>query len=230
MIPKLKKAFLRFLCLCTVCLVCGCETVQNFLDEMEGSDERPTNVETNGMAATYFEGPRVRPGIMLAISVTALGTAGRDTKQYIVDPEGKISMELVGQIECAGLTLVELQRKIETAYKEYYRDPSCSATFIYKPGESVSPWGTVTVMGEVMRNGPVDVPSTQDLRVTRALLLAGGATSIADKRKVKVTRCDKDGKQTTTIVDLVEIGEKGRADKDMLLKAGDVIWVPMSWY
>ena len=29
---------------------------------------------------------------------------------------------------------------------------------------------------------------------------------------------------------LVEIGEEGRPDKDMLLKAGDVVWVPMSWY
>ena len=63
-----------------------------------------------------------------------------------------------------------------------------------------------------------------------ALFLAGGMTAIADKRRVQVTRCDKDGKQTKTKVDLVEIGEEGRPDKDMLLKAGDVVWVPMSWY
>ena len=76
----------------------------------------------------------------------------------------------------------------------------------------------------------MDVPSTMDLRVTRALQLAGGVTAIADKRGVKVTRCDKDGKQTVTYVDLIEMGEKGRPDKDMILKAGDVVWVPMSWY
>jgi protein involved in polysaccharide export with SLBB domain len=69
-----------------------------------------------------------------------------------------------------------------------------------------------------------------DLRVTRALQLAGGATGIADKRNIRVTRCDKDGKQTKTTVNLIEIGEEGRPDKDMLLKAGDVVWVPMSWY
>lgn len=230
MILKLKRIFWQLVCLSALCWACGCETVQNYLDQLEGGEGHSANAVTNSLAATYFDGPRVRPGIMLAISVTALGTSGRDVKQYVVDPEGKISMELVGQIDCNGLTLVDLQRKIETAYKEFYRDPSCSATFIYKPGESVSPWGTVTVLGEVMRPGPVDVPSTQDLRVTRALLLAGGATSIADKRRVQVARCDKDGKQTKTIVDLVEIGEKGRADKDMLLKAGDVIWIPMSWY
>ena len=60
--------------------------------------------------------------------------------------------------------------------------------------------------------------------------LAGGVNAIADKRHVQVTRCDKDGKQTKTKVDLIEIGEDGRPDKDLLLKAGDVVWVPMSWY
>jgi protein involved in polysaccharide export with SLBB domain len=126
---------------------------------------------------------------------------------------------------------VGLQQKITAAYKEFFLDPHVTATFIYQSGGGmISPWGTVTVLGEVNRPGPVDVPSTMDLRVTRALQLAGGATGIADKRNIRVTRCDKDGKQTKTTVNLIEIGEEGRPDKDMLLKAGDVVWVPMSWY
>jgi protein involved in polysaccharide export with SLBB domain len=181
--------------------------------------------------ATYFDGPKVRPGVALAISVTATGTQGQAAKQYFVDADGYIAMELVGQIKCDGLTLVGLQQKITAAYKEFFLDPHVTATFIYQAGGGmVSPWGTVTVLGEVNRPGPVDVPSTMDLRVTRALQLAGGATGIADKRNIRVTRCDKDGKQTKTIVNLIEIGEDGRPDKDMLLKAGDVVWVPMSWY
>jgi len=31
-------------------------------------------------------------------------------------------------------------------------------------------------------------------------------------------------------VDLKEIGKDGRPDKDMLLRAGDVVWVPETWY
>ena len=148
-----------------------------------------------------------------------------------MDAEGYITMELVGQIKVNGLTLVELQQRVAEAYKEYFLEPRVNATFIYQAGANmVSPWGTVTILGEVARQGPVDVPSTMDLRLTRALQLAGGVTAIADRRRVQVTRCDKDGKQTKTKVDLVEIGEEGRPDKDMLLKAGDVVWVPMSWY
>ena len=193
--------------------------------------EQPEQSVDSDVLATYFDGPKVRPGVALAISVTATGTQGQAAKQYFVDADGYIAMELVGQIKCDGLTLVGLQQKITAAYKEFFLDPHVTATFIYQAGGGmVSPWGTVTVLGEVNRPGPVDVPSTMDLRVTRALQLAGGATNIADKRNIRVTRCDKDGKQIKTQVNLIEIGEEGRPDKDMLLKAGDVVWVPMSWY
>lgn len=207
-------------------VVCGCVDLTSAL--LKG--ETRTDVDPN-VLATYFDGPKVRPGVALGISVTATGTQGTASKQYFVDADGCISMELVGQIKCEGLTLVGLQQKITAAYKEYYVDPHVTATFIYQPGQNmVSPWGTVTVLGEVGHPGPVDVPATMDLRVTRALQLAGGCTALADKHRVQVTRCDKDGKQTKTRVDVIEIGEEGRPDKDMLLKAGDVIWVPMSWY
>ena len=184
------------------------------LDYLDGQEKKGNNVDPD-VLATYFDGPKVRPGVALGISVTAIGAETSSHKQYFVDADGYISMELVGQIKCDGMTLVGLQKKIESAYKKYFLKPNVTVTFVYQAGQNmVSPWGTVTVLGEVARPGPVDVPSTM----------------VADKRRVQVTRCDKDGKQTKTKVDLVEIGEEGRPDKDMLLKAGDVVWVPMSWY
>lgn len=183
------------------------------------------------MAATYFGEPTIRPGIVLQIGVTAAGTPAFDVRQYQVDSEGKILMPLVGPVKCDGLTLVGLSDKITASYKTYYHDPQVTVVYAYVPGQGmVSPWGTVTVLGEVGRPGPVDVPSTMDLRVTRALQLAGGTTQLADTTSVRVTRCDKDGKLTKTIVDLVAIGKNGLSDKDILLKAGDVVWVPMSIY
>ncbi len=220
-----RLAALAALLLALVC-ASGCETILDALDFAEGRNQVDPAV-----AATYFDGPKVRPGVALSISVTAVGQPNREAKQYFVDAEGCITMELVGTLKCDGLTLIELQQKVVEAYKEYYLDPSVTAVFVYQAGQNmVSPWGTVKVLGEVGKPGPVDVPSTMDLTVLRALQLAGGVTSIADKRRVLVTRCDKNGKQTRTRVDLVEIGERGRPDLDMVLKAGDVVWVPMSWY
>ena len=199
-------------------------------DYIGGLGQKDGNVDPN-VLVTYFDGPKVRPGVALGISVTAVGAEQSSHKQYFVDADGYISMELVGQIKCDGMSLVGLQKKLESAFKKYYLNPSVKVTFVSQAGQNmVSPWGTVTVLGEVARQGPVDVPSTMDLRLTRALQLAGGVTPIADRRRVQVTRCDKDCNQTKTKGDLGEIGEEGRPDKDMLLKAGDVVWVPMSWY
>lgn len=198
-----------------------------FIVDLLRGDNGGGNVDPD-VLATYVDGPKVRSGVALAISVTAVGAETSSHKQYFVDADGYISMELIGQVKCDGLSLVGLQRKLESAYKKYYLKPSVTVNFV--PGQGVSPYGTVTVLGEVGRQGPVDVPPTMDLRLTKALQLAGGVNAIADKRRVQVTRCDKDGKQTKTKVDLIEIGEDGRPDKDMLLKAGDVVWVPMSWY
>lgn len=175
--------------------------------------------------------PRVRPGVALTISVTASGITNREAKQYFVDAEGCITMELVGTIKCDKLSLLELQERITNAYKEYYVDPSVSATFFYTPGGNmVSPWGTVMVVGEVARPGPVDMPATQELSVMKAIMLAGGVNSVADKRDVQVTRCLEDGTKQKKRVDLIAIGEDGDPKKDIILKAGDVVYVPMAWY
>ena len=221
---EMKVALNRVLCF----LACGVLSVGLggcfILDYLE-DDKKGANVDPD-VLATYVDGPKVRSGVALAISATAVGAETSTHKQYFVDADGYISMELIGQVKCDGMSLVGLQRKLESAYKKYYLRPSVTVSFV--PGQGVSPYGTVTVLGEVGRPGPVDVPPTMDLRLTKALLMAGGVNAIADKRRVKVTRCDKDGKQTKTRVDLIEIGEEGRPDKDMLLKAGDVVWVPMS--
>jgi len=93
-----------------------------------------------------------------------------------------------------------------------------------------SPWGSVLITGEVAHPGPVNMTATRELTVTRALMLAGGATSTADKTKVRVTRREKDGALKRFIVDIDKIGKDGRSDLDVALKPGDVVWIPESWY
>ena len=66
--------------------------------------------------------------------------------------------------------------------------------------------------------------------MTKVLQMAGGVKPFANRSAIQVSRCDKDGHITRTIVDLKEIGKDGRVDKDMALRAGDVVWVPETWY
>lgn len=177
--------------------------------------------------------PKIRSGLVLRISVTASGATAVQETLVEVNLNGEILMPLVGAVKCDGLTIVMLQDKIKDAYKAYYIEPQVTVGFAYTENQSSgmkSPWGSVLVMGCVARPGPVNMPSTRDLRVTRALMLSGNVTPLADARNVRVTRREKDGSLKRFKVDIDLIGKEGRSDLDILLKPGDVIWVPESWY
>ena len=205
--------------------LCGCETVQDLIG---GSSQKVDS----SVVATWWDGPRVRPGVNLIIQVGTVA-APPTVMNVEVDQNGDITLPLLLQepVACDGLTLDALKQKLTKAYSKYYRQPMITVTFgPFDARGGVSPWGTVTVLGEVNRPGPVNMPSTMDLTVTKVLQEAGGCKPFADKSSILVTRCDRDGTQTRTEVDIKEIGKDGRIDKDMPLRAGDVVWVPETWY
>lgn len=212
-------AILAFACLISG----GCETVSDMFRERKPVDA--------AVVATWWDGPRIRPGVRLLIQV-GTPAAPPAKMEVLVDQNGDITLPLLLQepVACDGLTLESLKQKLVKAYSTYYRQPMVTVTFAPYDGKGVSPWGTVTVLGEVGRPGPVNMPATMDLTVTKVLQEAGGCKQFADKTAIRVTRCDKDGNQTRTYVNLNEIGKDGRVDKDMSLRAGDVVWVPETWY
>ena len=213
------SALLAVLCI----LLCGCETFKDVFHEKENVD--------SDVVATWWDGPRIRAGVALVVQVGSVA-APPVTMSCLVDQNGDITLQhlLQAPVACDGLTLEALKQKLVKAYSVYYRQPQVTVTFAPYDGKGVSPWGTVTVLGEVGNPGPVNMPSTMDLTVTKVLQTAGGLKPFADRSGIIVTRCDKDGNQTRTRVDINEIGKDGRVDKDMTLRAGDVVWVPETWY
>lgn len=190
--------------------------------------EEPVNVDA---VAKFWNGPRIGPGMNLNITVGAVAV-NTTSMSVLVDQKGDVTIQylLEHPVHCDGMTLEEFKAALVKEYSEYIRQPVVTVTFGSYDGHGVSPWGTVTVMGEVGTQGPVNMPPTMDLTVTKVLQLAGGAKPYGDTTRIRVMRCDKDGNQTTYKVDLREIGEDGRFDKDMLLKAGDVVYIPERWF
>jgi protein involved in polysaccharide export with SLBB domain len=86
--------------------------------------------------------------------------------------------------------------------------------------------GTVYLEGQVLKQGAVEIPSDETLTVSKAILLDGGLGDFADRRKVKLIHKKADGTTETTIVDLVEILDKGHTEKDPVLQPDDMIIVP----
>ncbi len=194
-----------------------------------GHDE---NDPGDALAEYEHEGePVIKPGLTLRVAVTASGAPVVKEELKEVNLNGEILMPLIGAVKCEGLTTVALEDKLKTSFKDYYIEPQVTVGFVYVPDSGMkSPWGSVLVTGAVVREGPVNMPSTRELTVTRAVMFAGGASPLADKSKVRVTRRNADGTLKKFNVDLKKIGKDGRWDLDITLKPGDVVWVPESWY
>ena len=205
----------------------GCETVCDTI--VDALRERET--VDSSVVATWWDGPRIRPGVQLTIQVGTVA-APPTTMEVLVDQNGDITLPLLLQepVACDGLTLESLKPELGKVSAKHCRQPMVTVTFSPYDGKGVSPWGTVTVLGEVLNPGPVNMPATMDLTVTKVLQAAGGCKPFADKSNIRVTRCDKDGNQTRTYVSITEIGKDGRIVIVRPLRAGDVVWVPDAWY
>ena len=83
-------------------------------------------------------------------------------------------------------------------------------------------------MGQIRGQGAMDLPADEELTVSKAILRAGGLADFANRKKIRLIRKKgPDLKETETIiVNLSEILDKGRYDKDPVLVPGDVINVP----
>lgn len=221
------KLFSRVVFSVSMALLCACSGGCYSLSNLFRKDE-PVDVAA---MAKYWDGPRVGPGIALNV-VLSLSSLAPVSMRVLVDQNGDITLPHLLQkpVHCDGMSLEELKQTLVKEYSVYYRQPLVSVTFGEYDGHGVSPWGTVMVMGEVGNPGPVNMPSTMDLTVTRVIQLAGNLRPFADKTAIVVTRCDREGRRTRTKVDLRDIGEGGRADLDMVLRAGDVVYVPETWY
>lgn len=98
---------------------------------------------------------------------------------YQVSGQGDISMPLVGEVKAKGLTLRELQRAIETAYRDgqFLRNPQVSAEVVnYRP---------FYIRGEVKTSG--EYPYQSGLTVMNAIARAGDFSYRANRKKVYIT-------------------------------------------
>jgi polysaccharide export outer membrane protein len=86
----------------------------------------------------------------------------------------------------------------------------------------------VFVMGRVTRPGAVKAKLSEGITLLQAIADAGGLAEGAKKGSVMITRKDKAGREQKIKVDLSDI-LKGRK-KDLKLQAGDVVFVPESFW
>ncbi len=213
--------------------LCGCEWIVEEIEKLQGGSAEKEDAGWSDQAlesATYDDGiPRIRVGVGLIAQVSVIGEAPVEF-QMLTDQNGEVMPPylLTEPVKCDQMTLDEFRKELEVRYKKYIKQPQISVRFAPIERGGVSPYGTVKVLGYVSVPGPVDIPPTMDLTVTKALQAAGGFQAFADKRKIQISRREKDGSLTKRFVDYIAIGRDGEMDVE--LKSGDVIYVRETYW
>lgn len=138
------------------------------------------------------------------------------TRTMPVRPDGRIALPLVGEMEAAGLTPLELQGKVKDALSPYVKDVAVTVLVREVNGPRFF------VLGEVPRPG--GFPLRGAMTVTQALALAGGKGEFGGNAVVWL-RHDGNGKAEKVRLSYRELVE-GEAEGALWLAPGDVIYVP----
>jgi len=99
---------------------------------------------------------------------------------YVVRPDGKISMPLVGEIEAEGATPKELETKVVTALETVMNRPQVAVSVQEVRSKKYY------VQGQVNRAG--SFPLISRLTVLEALGLSGGLQEFANDKKIRIIR------------------------------------------
>lgn len=129
-----------------------------------------------------------------------------------VRPDGKISLPLGGDIQAAGKTPSQLREAIAEELKSYIKTPSVSVVVM----EVNSP--RIYLIGNSGEAGVITLRSEMTILQLLARL---GAIGDLDLERVYIIRDNK-----RLDLDLRELVEKGLAEKNILLQAGDIISIP----
>ncbi len=137
--------------------------------------------------------------------------------ETVVQADGKISVPLIGEVEAAGLTVMELQKCLTEKIDRYIHNPV--VTVHTKQINSRK----VYVMGAVKKEGPILL--LRPMTVLQALNEAGGFTEFAKKNRIYVLR-NVDGKQTKLPFDYSQVLKGKNLEQNVTLLINDTIVVP----
>lgn len=141
-----------------------------------------------------------------------------------IDSTGMIRLPLVEELSVAGLTVGRAQQVIEAAFRdqEFLRNPHASIEIIAHVSRQV------VVTGQVRNPGGYPVPLGGTMNLLDLLVQAGGFTEVARGNAVVITRADAAGNKTSHTIEAANLlrGEGDKASPELMLKPGDIVFVP----
>ena len=191
------------------------------------SGRTPTPGLLNGYVQDDAYKLRVGDTVSFQISEDQIWDPQNAPKILVVQDSGEIEVLYIGRVMAVGKTCKQLAGEIKAALeKDYYKQ----ATVVISMNVASPVLGRIYIWGQVHSQGPLDILVNENLTAGQAIMRAGGLADFANEGKVKVIRSSvgSDGKkQMQTInLDMGQILNDGKTEKDIVLQPGDLIIVP----
>jgi polysaccharide export outer membrane protein len=201
-----------FCSLIVLVALCGCQTDPQFAN----FNPQPSDSATNAFAADSIV---LREGDL--VKVTFPGAVNLNTTQAI-RRDGRITLQLVGEVQAAGMTPGALEKELLKLYGPQLQTKEVSVSV----ESSAFP---VYVTGAILRPGKI--VSDRPLTALEAIMEAGGFDyTKANLKKVMVVR-HENGRTDHFQLNLKGV-LKGEQTEQFNLKPSDIIYVPerFSWF
>lgn len=181
----------------------------------------PSNQEINAFVHNYEADVTggeyiVQPPDMMEL--TSPNCPEVDGETVKVNADGKITLKLVGDVKVAGMTPVEIARKLEANLQRYYQRPVVSVRMTRRDSKRIY------VFGEVAGAGPQ--PYTGRDTVLSVLGRAQPTFSAWADRVHVIRPNHEDGKRHVIIVNANDIMKRGNLENNFHLLEGDILYVP----
>ncbi|CAN0627975.1 polysaccharide biosynthesis/export protein [Burkholderia multivorans] len=148
-----------------------------------------------------------------SVAVVGATQSGSDFGR-LVAADGTIFYPYIGMLHVAGMTTLDVRKRIEDGLRKYILNPQVEVTMAAFRSRKAY------VTGQV--KAPAVLPITDvPLRVSDAVLAAGGFTPNASQNQATLTR---DGRPLS--IDLYKMFTGGDQSQDVVLQNGDVLNIP----
>lgn len=221
-----------FAALIATILLVSCQTTESARSPFVTTSGAPKTAvsvtqEVAAAVTSRVDSVKLRPGLVVNVTVLVAGKKEFEETAKRITDEGTLSLPLLGRLDVKNLSLEELIVRLTGQYQKYYVNPQVIIEFIRDNStEGISPWGYVTVLGRVKNPGRIAIPATRDMTVSGGIQKAGGFNTSAKTSAILVTRKGADGRPYTREIDLDAVGSDGRTEEDVVVEAGDVVFVP----
>jgi polysaccharide export outer membrane protein len=144
--------------------------------------------------------------------------------ELAISNTGMIDIPYHGSMKAAGRLLPDLVESIRVELEKKFYLTATIRMEVLAFSQGAVNRGRVHLAGQVRRVGPIEIDLSEKPTLGQTILAAGGLADFADSRNVRIVR--RDGAETRTIVvDLREVLNRGRIDKDVQLQDGDFVIV-----